>query len=75
MFLFTLHSCAMLHRTGTNGSDYDFNYEVELSGAASIHMVPSILLGISILGGELIDAQAYIRAGMCPKTWLVMAPH
>ncbi|KAJ7826386.1 hypothetical protein B0H14DRAFT_2817404 [Mycena olivaceomarginata] len=57
--------------TGTNGSDYDFNYEVELSGAASIHMVPSIQLGISILGGELIDAQAYIRADVSTGVALV----
>ncbi|KAJ7112290.1 hypothetical protein C8R44DRAFT_882668 [Mycena epipterygia] len=46
----------------TNGFDYDFGYEVELSGDISVHMVPSIQLGVSVLGGKLIDAQTHISA-------------
>lgn len=36
---------------------------VAVSADAALHIVPSVQLGVSLLGGKLIDAQAYIEAG------------
>ncbi|KDR74915.1 hypothetical protein GALMADRAFT_141231 [Galerina marginata CBS 339.88] len=44
--------------------DFSFGYNVELSGDVTVHMVPTIQLGISVLGGQLIEAEAYIRADL-----------
>lgn len=38
------------------GGDFTWGYNVELAGDLSIHMVPSVRLGISILGGAVLDA-------------------
>ncbi|KAJ7155586.1 hypothetical protein C8R46DRAFT_1196404 [Mycena filopes] len=52
----------------TQVTPYDFasgfsltaGYNVELAGDLSIHVVPSIQLGLSVLGGAVIDAQAFV---------------
>jgi hypothetical protein len=49
----------------SQGYKYSFGYQVDLSGDLTVHVVPTVQLGISILGGSLIDAQAYVSAGMC----------
>ncbi|KAJ7864454.1 hypothetical protein B0H14DRAFT_2736332 [Mycena olivaceomarginata] len=43
-----------------SGLHFSVGYNVELSGDLSIHVVPSIQLGISVLGGAVIDAQAFV---------------
>lgn len=35
----------------------DFDYHVELSGDLSVHILPQLELGISVLGGAVLDAQ------------------
>ncbi|KAJ7131799.1 hypothetical protein C8R43DRAFT_895506, partial [Mycena crocata] len=42
----------------TSGLALTAGYNVELTG--SIHVVPSIQLGLSVLGGAVIDAQAFV---------------
>ncbi|EJD48767.1 hypothetical protein AURDEDRAFT_122709 [Auricularia subglabra TFB-10046 SS5] len=37
---------------------------VNVSANAALHVVPSVQLGISLVGGRLIDAQAYIEADL-----------
>lgn len=49
----------------SQGFNYSFGYNVDLSRDLSVHVVPTVQLGISVLGGQLIDAQAYVRAGKC----------
>lgn len=36
---------------------------VTASADAALHIVPTVQLGISVVGGTLIDAQAYVEAG------------
>ncbi|KAJ7772314.1 glycosyl hydrolases family 18-domain-containing protein, partial [Mycena metata] len=43
---------------------YNFGYNVDLSGSLNIHIVPTAQLGISVLGGSLIDANAYVAADL-----------
>ncbi|KAJ6477836.1 hypothetical protein C8R47DRAFT_1020145 [Mycena vitilis] len=43
---------------------YSFGYNVDLSGSLNIHIVPTAQLGISVLGGALIDANAYVAADL-----------
>ncbi|KAF5312214.1 hypothetical protein D9619_003681 [Psilocybe cf. subviscida] len=43
---------------------YSLGYNVDLSGDVTVHMVPTIQLGISVLNGQLIDAQAYVSADL-----------
>ncbi|KZT42303.1 hypothetical protein SISSUDRAFT_1058666 [Sistotremastrum suecicum HHB10207 ss-3] len=38
------------------------NWEIDLNGNLALHLVPQLQLGISILEGKLIDAQAYLAA-------------
>ncbi|KAH7922056.1 hypothetical protein BV22DRAFT_1049173 [Leucogyrophana mollusca] len=40
----------------------DIDYSVSLTGDLSVHLNPRLQMGISILNGKLIDAQAYIGA-------------
>ncbi|KAF7316287.1 Chitin-binding type-1 domain-containing protein [Mycena indigotica] len=50
--------------SNNNGYDYSFGYNVELSGNVEAHIVPSLQLGVSILGGSLLDAQVFVEADM-----------
>ncbi|KAJ7222199.1 hypothetical protein GGX14DRAFT_301962, partial [Mycena pura] len=43
---------------------YSFGYNVDLSGSLNVHIVPTAQLGISVLGGALIDANAYVAADL-----------
>ncbi len=36
----------------------EFNVQVDLKGDLSVHIVPQVQMGVSILGGALVDAQA-----------------
>ncbi|KAG6807538.1 hypothetical protein H0H93_001500, partial [Arthromyces matolae] len=42
-----------------NNQGYDFSvgYNVNLEGSLDAHLVPSLQVGVSVLGGSLIDAQ------------------
>nr|GAT44459.1 predicted protein [Mycena chlorophos] len=46
------------------GFDYSVGWNVELSGTADAHLIPSLQLGISVLGGSLIDGQVFVEADM-----------
>ncbi|KAF7296695.1 Chitin-binding type-1 domain-containing protein [Mycena chlorophos] len=46
----------------SGGFDYGIGWNVELSGTADAHLIPSLQLGISVLGGSLIDAQVFVEA-------------
>lgn len=37
---------------------------VAISANAAVHLVPSVQLGISLVGGKLLDAQAYVEADL-----------
>ncbi|KAK7017177.1 hypothetical protein R3P38DRAFT_2784858 [Favolaschia claudopus] len=43
-----------------SGVDLRAGYNVELQGDLSLHVVPAIQMGISVLGGAVIDAQAFV---------------
>ncbi|KAK7039901.1 hypothetical protein R3P38DRAFT_2902374 [Favolaschia claudopus] len=43
-----------------SGVDLRAGYNVELQGDLSLHVVPGIQMGISVLGGAVIDAQAFV---------------
>ncbi|EPS92980.1 hypothetical protein FOMPIDRAFT_1056393 [Fomitopsis schrenkii] len=45
-----------------NGYNYDFGYNVELSGGFTAYLTPSLELGLTILGGSVMDATAYVQA-------------
>ncbi|KAJ7198004.1 hypothetical protein GGX14DRAFT_374612, partial [Mycena pura] len=45
-------------------ADYGLAWNVELQGTADVHLVPSLQLGISVLGGSLINAQVFVEADM-----------
>ncbi|KAF9559713.1 hypothetical protein CPC08DRAFT_505392 [Agrocybe pediades] len=49
-----------------NNQGYDFSvgYNVNLEGGADAHLIPSFQLGISVLGGSLLDAQAFVEADL-----------
>ncbi|KAJ7488142.1 hypothetical protein FB451DRAFT_1226548 [Mycena latifolia] len=53
-------SSAITPSSFTNGINLAAGYNVELTGDLSIHIVPSIQLGLSVLGGAVIDAQAFV---------------
>ncbi|KAJ6503695.1 hypothetical protein C8R45DRAFT_973479, partial [Mycena sanguinolenta] len=46
------------------GFDYGFGWNVQLSGGADVHLVPSLQLGVSVLGGSLINAQVFVEADL-----------
>ncbi|KAJ6484663.1 hypothetical protein C8R45DRAFT_1214695 [Mycena sanguinolenta] len=46
------------------GADYSFGWNVELSGSADAHLIPSLQFGVSVLGGILIDAQVFVEADL-----------
>ncbi|KAJ7864946.1 hypothetical protein B0H14DRAFT_2734817 [Mycena olivaceomarginata] len=39
-------------------------YNVDMGGDIAIHIVPQVQFGVQILGGKLIDAEAFVRADM-----------
>ncbi|KAH9919518.1 uncharacterized protein B0H18DRAFT_1122441 [Fomitopsis serialis] len=45
-----------------NGYNYDFGYNVELSGGLTAYLTPSLELGLTVLGGSVMDATAYVQA-------------
>ncbi|KAJ7465727.1 glycosyl hydrolases family 18-domain-containing protein [Mycena latifolia] len=49
------------HFRGFNSS---VGWNVELSGTADVHLIPSLQLGVSVLGGTLIDAQVFVEADL-----------
>ncbi|KAJ7021249.1 hypothetical protein C8F04DRAFT_973044 [Mycena alexandri] len=49
------------HFGGFNSS---VGWNVELSGTADVHLIPSLQLGVSVLGGTLIDAQVFVEADL-----------
>ncbi|KAJ7606327.1 hypothetical protein FB45DRAFT_1139846 [Roridomyces roridus] len=44
--------------------DYNVGWNVELTGSADVHLVPSLQLGISVLGGSLLDGQVFVEADL-----------
>ena len=38
------------------------NYNVDMGGDIAIHVVPQVTFGVQILGGQLLDADAFVRA-------------
>ncbi|KAF9513934.1 hypothetical protein BS47DRAFT_1392832 [Hydnum rufescens UP504] len=48
----------------TNNQGYDFSvgYNVNLEGSLDTHIIPSLQIGVSVLGGTLIDAQLFMEA-------------
>ncbi|KZS89652.1 hypothetical protein SISNIDRAFT_489074 [Sistotremastrum niveocremeum HHB9708] len=40
------------------------NWEVDLHGGLEMHLRPRVQLGISILGGTILDAEAFVRADL-----------
>ncbi|KAJ6484674.1 hypothetical protein C8R45DRAFT_1214705 [Mycena sanguinolenta] len=46
------------------GANYAFGWNVELSGSADAHLIPSLQLGVSVLGGTLINAQIFVEADL-----------
>jgi hypothetical protein len=50
---------------GSNqGYDFSFGYNVALEGKVEAHIVPTLQLGLSILGGQVMDAQIFANADM-----------
>ncbi|KAF8816939.1 hypothetical protein BYT27DRAFT_6953579 [Phlegmacium glaucopus] len=49
-----------------NNAGYDFSigYNVNLEGSLDAHIIPSLQLGISVLGGSLVDAEVFAEADM-----------
>ncbi|KAJ7762137.1 hypothetical protein B0H16DRAFT_1455758 [Mycena metata] len=47
-----------------SGFDSSVGWNVELSGTADVHLIPSLQLGVSVLGGSLIDAQVFVEADL-----------
>jgi hypothetical protein len=39
-------------------------YNVEMGGDISIHIVPQVQFGVSVLGGKVLDAEAFVRADL-----------
>ena len=37
-------------------------YNVDMGGDIAIHVVPQVTFGVQILGGQLLDAEAFVRA-------------
>ncbi|KAJ7636644.1 hypothetical protein FB45DRAFT_741932, partial [Roridomyces roridus] len=44
--------------------EYGVGWNVELAGSADVHLVPSLQLGISVLGGSLINGQVFVEADL-----------
>ncbi|KAJ6460467.1 hypothetical protein C8R47DRAFT_994030, partial [Mycena vitilis] len=42
----------------------EVGWNVQLSGAADVHLIPSLQLGVSVLGGSLINAQVFVEADL-----------
>ncbi|KAJ6503714.1 hypothetical protein C8R45DRAFT_818053, partial [Mycena sanguinolenta] len=49
---------------GAGGFNYGFGWNVQLSGGADVHLIPSLQLGVSVLGGSLINAQVFVEADL-----------
>ncbi|KAJ7257772.1 hypothetical protein C8J57DRAFT_1516652 [Mycena rebaudengoi] len=41
------------------GYDYSVGYNIDLEGNAQVHVIPSLQLGLSVLGGLVMDAQVF----------------
>ncbi|PPR04933.1 hypothetical protein CVT24_007314 [Panaeolus cyanescens] len=50
--------------SSNQGYNFGFGYNVALEGSAEAHVIPTLQLGLSILGGELMDAQVFAEADM-----------
>jgi hypothetical protein len=50
--------------SSNEGYDFSFGYNVALEGSVEAHIVPTLQLGLSILGGQLMDAQIFADADM-----------
>ena len=50
--------------SSNQGYDFSFGYNVALEGKVEAHIVPTLQLGLSILGGQLMDAQIFADADM-----------
>uniref|UniRef100_A0A8H7Y0R9 Uncharacterized protein n=1 Tax=Psilocybe cubensis TaxID=181762 RepID=A0A8H7Y0R9_PSICU len=46
------------------GYDFSIGYNVNLDGNLEAHIIPSLQLGINVLGGSLIDAEIFAEADM-----------
>jgi hypothetical protein len=44
----------------------DINWSVDLQGDLSVHIVPQVQMGVSILGGALVDAQVSYLSHLAP---------
>ncbi|KAJ7203385.1 hypothetical protein GGX14DRAFT_309849, partial [Mycena pura] len=44
------------------GFNYNMGWNVELAGQADAHLIPSLQLGISVLGGTILDAEVFVEA-------------
>ncbi|KAK2461060.1 hypothetical protein APHAL10511_006907 [Amanita phalloides] len=57
-------SSAVSPSNNNNGYDFSVGYNVNLEGSLDAHIIPSLQLGINVLGGSLIDAQVFAEADM-----------
>ncbi|KAF9034676.1 hypothetical protein BDZ89DRAFT_1036404 [Hymenopellis radicata] len=48
----------------SQGFNMKAGYNVDMGGDIAIHIVPQVQFGVQILGGKLIDAEAFVRADM-----------
>ncbi|TFY51449.1 hypothetical protein EVJ58_g10558 [Rhodofomes roseus] len=48
----------------------DFGYNVELSGGLTAYLTPSLELGLTVLGGAVMDATAYVQAELYAGLYL-----
>uniref|UniRef100_A0A8H7XM16 GH18 domain-containing protein n=1 Tax=Psilocybe cubensis TaxID=181762 RepID=A0A8H7XM16_PSICU len=46
------------------GYDFAVGYNVNLEGSLQAHIIPSLQLGVNVLGGSLIDAEVFAEADM-----------
>ncbi|KAH9829398.1 uncharacterized protein C8Q71DRAFT_863325 [Rhodofomes roseus] len=53
-----------------NGYNYNFGYNVELSGGLTAYLTPSLELGLTVLGGAVMDATAYVQAELYAGLYL-----
>ncbi|CAK5268570.1 unnamed protein product [Mycena citricolor] len=50
--------------SSNQGYDFSLGYNVNLEGNVQAHLVPSLQLGISVLGGQVLDAQVFVEADL-----------
>ncbi|KZV96693.1 hypothetical protein EXIGLDRAFT_407819 [Exidia glandulosa HHB12029] len=48
----------------SQGFDMGAGYNVDMGGDIAIHIVPQVQFGVQILGGQLLDAEAFVRADL-----------